>query len=116
MSNPALDLSQLASDVTTILDRRAHKAQSAQREAERLATIQAQREAEQAAETIRARRRADEALLAGLQTKITAAHDHVQELVEQYRALPQRITTAERDLSVLLQQAQQLRLQLELRN
>ncbi|SRR6266849_1739586 len=120
MSKSTIELDQLTDAVADALSQRQVEAarliQQQAAEAERAAASAARREAEQATAADRARRRADEALLAELQTKITAAHAHLQTLVEEYRALPNRIAIAEGHLSVCLQQAQQLRLQLGVRN
>jgi chromosome condensin MukBEF ATPase and DNA-binding subunit MukB len=46
MSNPTIDFDQIADGVTAVLERRAHGAQAAQREAEALRVADAQRQAE----------------------------------------------------------------------
>jgi flagellar motor switch/type III secretory pathway protein FliN len=99
---PTIDFNELANGVTAVLNQRASEAQSQQREAERLRTIEAERQAEQSAQTTQRQREELCQRVALLEAEQHSCHERCEMLERQYRDLPNRISAERGRLNALL--------------
>src|ERR1035441_3053306 len=115
MSASHIDLQSVASAVSTILDERVHGAQAARQAAEREATIRAQREAEQAAETARVAHQAAMNQLTLLENTERGVKSPLDSKAKQYGALGREINELSGQHNFLLAQLHSMRKQLGLK-
>src|SRR5260370_2284149 len=106
MPTPTIDFKEVADGVTAILNARAHEAQLAQRDAERLANEQAQRESDAARAHQIANIRAEFARLCTLQVSLTA---EIETKSETQPALSRELPILGAQLSALLAQLGRMR-------
>lgn len=96
MPTPTIDLNQIADGVTAVLNARAHEARAQQRDAERLATEQAQREAERAARAQRATVCAEferlSALQQSLKTELETKRANLEKIIRELPVLGERFS------------------------
>jgi hypothetical protein len=114
MPTPTIDLAEVATSVTEILNARAHEAQSAQRDAERLAAIRAQREADEAAERARIQRETALRQLAIIENTERGVKCDLDAKTKQYATLGKEINALSVRHNLLLAQLHTVKKQLGL--